>query len=314
MKVIHVMTNNLRKPINELEYEFGKLSIITAFLSVLKWKSYGFTTKLYVDSDYKEYFDRIGLLEMYDEVDDTFLNDSDSIYEAKEISKSLFWSFSKLFVLEKETEPIIISDMDFVPFEDYNKFVDKKCFAFYKEPLTEDYYPSSPDKYLELKPDYQFPDWYDWKCNSYNCAVLYINEPSLKELYLNQAYEYAKGINNTLTERTLTNNIHVLFAEQKMINICAKHLGIDITETIVENGSKLINETVCHLSIYKMIDNESYEKSLNWILSFMKKLNEVSVETYNKLVSLDIFKEYHELLISNDYKIKKPMALKLVKW
>ena len=215
MKVIQVMTNNLGKSMEDLEYEFGKLSLLTAFLSVLKWKSYGFTTKLYVDSDFKEYFSKFGLLEMYDEVDDTFLNNSDKIYEDKGISKTLFWSFSKLFILENEEEPVIISDMDFIPFEDYHKYTDEKCFAYYKEHLSEEFYPSSPDKYLELKPDYQFPDWYDWNCHPYNCAVTYINDSSLKELYLNQAYEYAKGIDYSLTERTLTNNIHVLFAEQK---------------------------------------------------------------------------------------------------
>ena len=170
MKVIQVMTKNIT---DELDINMGTVSKLVSILSVLKWKSFNFTTKLYVDKFYKDYFDSIGLINLYDEVDCTYFTDSDP-YAAKNIDKRFFWAMSKLFVLENEQEPFILSDMDFIPLKDFHSFTeDHEVFGYYREQYRNSI--TYPDKeHMPVGEGYQFPDWLTWSVNPINTAVLYI--------------------------------------------------------------------------------------------------------------------------------------------
>ena len=132
MKVIQVMAKNND---HVCDSHFGLSSLLVTFLSVLKWKSFGHTVKLYVDEHFKEVFQNYGLLELYDEVDDTYFTEND-LYESFDIKKEYFWAFSKLFIYMKEKDNFIMSDLDFIPLQDFHNIIDEsKDYIYYKEIL-----------------------------------------------------------------------------------------------------------------------------------------------------------------------------------
>lgn len=311
MKVIHVMTKNIEEDIYR---GLGNTSILVAFLSVLKWKSFGFTTKIYVDEYTKDYFSKIGLLDLYDEVDDTYFTSTPNIYDKYNINKHYFWAFSKLFVYLNETEPFIMADMDFIPLKDYHSELDEKCLVFYKEELNKDQYPNMDN--LPTAENYSFPEWFTWNEKPCNMCFSYINDSELKNLYLSEAIRYASNnteeynIDDKFEEHTLIPRM--VFAEQRLLSECAKHLDIEIKE-LKTRYEFIFNTKAIHLFGYKDIDFNG-NNPINWIMFFLDKLNKEFPEVYSKLIELEQYTEYREKIEEEGFVYETPKMLKITSW
>lgn len=314
MKVIHVMTRNVN---SNFDFTMGNTTKLVAFLSVLKWKSFGYTTKIYVDEYFKEYFSSIGLLDLYDEVDDTYFIEN-NLYEQHNIDKYYFWAFSKLFVYLNESEPFIMSDMDFIPLQDFHSIIkEDENYAYYNEPIqgNESVYPTKEN--LDTGEGYVFPEWMTWNCLPINAAIVYISDKSLKDLYISEAINYAKNIKfeEGFNEETLrTNEVasRMGFAEQRLLPECANHLNITINK-IKSNYELVFNPREIHLFIYKNLDLKG-NKPYNWILFFLDKLNEEFPEVYSKLIELEEFAEYKEKIEAEGFVYTTPKMLKRTNW
>ena len=305
MKVIHVMTKN-----TEGVYDLNSniLSETVSFLSVLKWKSFGFTTKIYVDEYFKELYTKIGLLDLYDEVDDTFFVDND-LYAQYNIGKHYFWAFSKIFIYLNEPDPFIMSDMDFIPLQDFHQYLDNS-FIYYKESLSDKI--TYPDKEnLICAKDYTYPEWFTWNVLPTNTAICYINNTELKNLYVQEAIRYAQ--NNTDEYEDDNENFRqqifiprMVFAEQRMLPEVANHLGIELKE-IKNNYEMIINEREMHLFIYK-------QGGERWLLYFLDKLNKEFPEVYSKLIELEAYSEIKAKIETEGFIYEIPKMLKRTNW
>ena len=314
MKVIHVMTKNVN---SNFDFTMGNTTKLVAFLSVLKWKSFGYTTKIYVDEYFKEYFDKIGLLDLYDEVDDTYFTEND-LYAQYKIDKYYFWAFSKLFVYLNETEPFILSDMDFIPLQDFHSIIkEDENYVYYNEILqnNKSIYPDKES--LPTAGRYAFPKWLTWSCLPVNTAIVYLSDKSLIDLYITESIRYAKNNKEkyTIEDDTLrTNEVipRMVFSEQRLLPECANYLNIKLNK-IKSNYELVFNPREIHLFIYKNVDSND-NKPYNWLLFFFDKLNQEFPETYAKLINLEEFSEIKEKIDSEGFVYETPKMLKRTNW
>lgn len=308
MKVINVLTKNLKD--TEMDYANTKMSTLTFFLSVIKWKKFGFTTKIYVDEYYKQYLSELGVLELYDEVDDTYLADG-SIYDNNNINPLYYWSFSKLFVIQNETEPFIMADMDFIPLKDFNGIIKNKdeLYVYYHERLRNNEYNYPNKEEMPVAEGYSYPDWFTWNENPINACIVYFPaNDEFKKLYVDEAIRYAKnnyGDLENFENRDLS--IRTIFAEQRMFSEVAKHLNVKVND-IKTMYELIFNEKAIHLMQYKKA------KELYWTVPFLSKLNEFDEHICETILDKEEFKSEKEYISKNRFAIEIPQMLKRTKW
>ena len=74
-----------------------------------------------------------------------------------------------------------------------------------------------------MKNNYKFDREWDWKAKPCNTAFTYIADEDFKKYYVDSAIDFMR---NTISgEDTLKN---MVFAEQRLISMCAKKMGITI--------------------------------------------------------------------------------------
>ncbi len=84
--------------------------ILYTILSIISWKKYNGPIKLYTDSIGAAFYQRFGLLDLYDEVDIRFLNN----YSKTNIDPAYFWTSGKIKCLAHQTEPFVFLDQDMI--------------------------------------------------------------------------------------------------------------------------------------------------------------------------------------------------------
>ena len=124
MKAIHVNwtkpffeRNRLRghgfesiKNLKSETYDQLDSQLLYTMLSAANWKKYNGNIKLYTDSIGASFYQRFGLLDLYDEVDINFLNG----YSRSNIDPAYFWTSGKIKCLAHQTEPFVFLDQDMI--------------------------------------------------------------------------------------------------------------------------------------------------------------------------------------------------------
>ena len=124
MKAIHVNwtkpyfhRNRLRghgfellKNIKSDTYDVPDSQILFTLLSISYWKRYNGPIKLYTDSIGAAFYQRFGILDLYDEVDIKFLNN----YSKSNVDPAYFWTSGKIKCLAHQTEPFVFLDNDMI--------------------------------------------------------------------------------------------------------------------------------------------------------------------------------------------------------
>ena len=304
MKVIQVMTRNNE---NFYNLNLNLSSQLVMFLSVLKWKSFGYTVKLYVDDYFKQIFTENGLINLYDEVDDKYFVEN-NLYEEYNINKKYFWAFSKLFVYLNEKDNFIMSDLDFIPLKDFHDIIDEnKNYVYYREIIDEILYPNN-DK-LKSASDYTFPEWMTWKENPVNTAIVYLADKKLKDLYISEAIRYAQ--NNNITDNDPYNR-NMIFAEQRLLSECAKYLNIDLN-SIKSNYETICNPREIHYYCYKIVDAKKNNLD-NWVLYLLDKLYQEFNDVYSNVIELPEYAIYKDIINSKGFEYRIPKPLLRTKW
>ena len=303
MKVIQVMTKNNDHVCNT---HFGLSTLLVTFLSVLKWKSFGYTVKLYVDDHFKEVFSKYGLLELYDEVDDTYFNNND-LYDTFDINKEYFWAFSKLFIHMNEKDNFIMSDLDFIPLKDFHDIIDEnKNYVYYREILDELTYPQD----LITSSTYTYPEWISWKERPVNTAITYLSNENLKKIYIEEAIRFAQHNTEESDNEGMNLTNRMVFVEQRLLSECAKHLGEELNQ-IKSNYETICNPREIHYFCYKQIDTKD---PYNWVLFFLDKLNKEFPDEYKKIIELPEYLEYKNIIQKVGFDFKTPKALQRTQW
>jgi len=98
------------KNIKSETYTQPDYQLLYTILSALNWKKYNGPIKLYTDSIGASFYQRFGLLDLYDEIDINFLNN----YSKSDIDAAYFWTSGKIKCLAYQTEPFVFLDQDMI--------------------------------------------------------------------------------------------------------------------------------------------------------------------------------------------------------
>jgi hypothetical protein len=186
-------------------------------LSVLTWKKYHGRIELYCNEEHLESLKKWGVDMLYDNINTELLGEL-----PKDINKTEYWNFCKIFIPSRIEPPFVLVDTDLwitSPLEfDFNKsFISYHQESFDKTKESNFYSDFSdfiPEKYI---------GYFDETTKPTNVALLFFTD---KEL-INTWYKTVCEIINEKRKTRLKNTQKVTFLEQWLLPMIAKKNNID---------------------------------------------------------------------------------------
>lgn len=208
--------------------------ILTTILSALKWREKNGSIKMATDSVGYEFYKKRDLLGIWDEV----TTELDDIPEW--VNPRMFWAAGKLFALKNADVPVAVTDMDFIVWDRiaFNNLED--LTVIHREDIYDDVYPDI--HHFQMKRHYIFNPDLDWREKPSNTAFYVIKNKRLRDMYIKEAENFIK---NTESGDNLT---YMVFAEQRLLSMCAKAQGIEINnfsslDRLFYDGEKYFTHT-----------------------------------------------------------------------
>lgn len=225
MQAIH---SNWTKPRTNAcgEFFIEDFDIFTTILSALKWREKNGTIKMATDSVGYDFYKSRNMLGLWDEV----TTELDDIPDT--INPQQFWAAGKLFALNNTSVPTAVIDTDFIVWDRlaFDNLGD--ITVIHREELYSDVY---PDIYhFRMRRGYVFNPNLDWRLNPANTAFYVMKSQILRDTYIAEAMEFMA---NAEDGDSLT---YMVFAEQRLLPMCANILGIGIKE--LSNIKKLFSD------------------------------------------------------------------------
>jgi hypothetical protein len=191
-----------------------KAEILCTLSCLLFIKHYypNFKTIFFVDDYTKEYYQQFGFLHLFDEVNDTLLNE-----DVNKIDKKFFWAMGKIKAQRFVKGPTLTMDLDFRIFDDLTKFGafedDITCLWIEQIDELSYYHPIKALGFTDLRWDY------NWTDKALNVSFLYIKNDEFKNLYCDTALEYMRASYKRfpIPSNKWEKNKPILFAEQYML-------------------------------------------------------------------------------------------------
>lgn len=194
------------------EYAVEDFELFTTILSALKWRDKNGAIKLCADKTALDFYSEIGILPIYDEVEELVVDE--------DINPEMFWAAGKLFALSNQSAPVAMIDTDFIVWE--NILFDRlgECTVIHFEELYPDVYPARD--FFKMKCGYEWRE-FDWSLKACNTAFTVIKSQKLIDEYTETAVDFMK--NAMPSDDRLK---YMVFAEQRLINMCAERSGIEV--------------------------------------------------------------------------------------
>ncbi len=254
----------------------------------------------FVDDFTKEYYNQLGVLELFDEVNNTLLN------EPIKIDKDIFWASSKVLSQRITPGPTITFDLDFRIYDDISKLgvFDGDVSCLWLEEINNEFY-GKPENLLK----YPRLDWdFNWTDNALNVSFLYLKDEDFKNRYCDLALEFMKSSYGRIPKNLdrVQNNKFILFVEQYMLyQLCLidnqkVKLLIDdfypIKDNIVSGCG--VNMDTCgnhfyHFGDHKKMMMEDYEFYNNEV----NRCYEITNQHITNKNDLEVFNNIHKLKV-----------------
>lgn len=231
MKAIHVISTApfTARNIGQ-EYRAEDFDLWNTALSALMWQKLNGEIKLVTDKIGAEYYEKIGLLPLWNEVDARLPESYNGV------DALTFWAAGKLFALQGEAAPCVIIDTDFIVWDKLT--FGKKIIGAHREELNPNIYP--PADYFKLT-DYPEMD-FDMSVLPVNTAFLYIPDESFKQYYTSQAIAFMRS-----AQKTNDRLCYMVFTEQRLLAMCADKLGFEIQTLLDKNRLFVPQDSFTHL-------------------------------------------------------------------
>ena len=228
--MIEAFHSNWTKPfftINpHMDYYVEDFEILTTILSALKWREKNGSIKMITDEIGANYYKSMGLENIWDLGIEISLDNIDY-----DIDSSVFWAAGKLYALKEQKSPCVMIDTDFIVWENIREILkNTQVSVIHKEKIIKEVYPNK--EFFKFKDGYFLDKGLDWTVLPSNTAFMYISNENLKEYYTESAINFMKNLDNNSDKIA-----NMVFAEQRLISMCAKMKNIDI------NKQKLFTHT-----------------------------------------------------------------------
>ncbi len=232
MDAIHInWTKPFRNRFNA-PYEVEDFEILTTILSALKWREKNGNIKMVTDSVGAQYYKKTGL--------DVIWNSVENILDNVDVNSNVFWAAGKIFALKEQNAPVAMIDTDFIVWEriDEEKLADVSVIHF--ENLYPDVYP--PKDFFHMD-NYEFDNDFDWNIKACNTAFCVIKNEKLLRYYTDKSIEFMRH-----TSEQNDRLAYMVFAEQRMLPMCANMLNMSIMafsvlNRLFKNGDNMFTHT-----------------------------------------------------------------------
>lgn len=222
-------------------YYIEDFELLTTILSALTWQTHNGDIQMVTDQVGAAYYRKLGIEKIWN------LGIDDSLEEKmdKTIDPSTFWAAGKIYALEKQMAPCVMIDTDFIIWKPLVEELEKhELTVIHREGLEECVYPGR--ERLITRKSYEYPDKWDWSLEACNTAFSFFKDQAFKDYYVQESIRFMKGVEG---EDPL---IYMVFAEQRLLAMCAAEKGIDIyafsdTEKLFHSGQ----EVFTHIWGYK---------------------------------------------------------------
>lgn len=281
-----------------------KAEVLCTLSCLLFIKHYypNFKTIFFVDQYTKKYYEQFGFLSLFDEVNETLLD------EECGINKTVYWAAGKIIAQRSIEGPTLTLDLDFRIFNDISKFnvFESDISCLWMEDIRNQFYMTP-----QYAMSYTYLDWkLPWDYNAFNTSFLFLKNESFKNLYCDLAISYMRSnykiLPNTLSK--VENSKFMMFVEQYMLRQLSKehnqkcNLLIDNFSPINTNDDLVksvgLNLENCGNHFYHYGDHKTHmiikdNFCMNEIERCTTKTNnviidEIQLNVFNKLSKRDI--------------------------
>lgn len=187
--------------------------LLTTILSALMWRRKNGNITMITDTVGAEYYKRTGIDCIWDGIE--------VLLDTVNVNPDVFWAAGKLYALSMQKAPIAMIDTDFIVWEtlDFDKLGDVTVIHF--EDLYPDVYP--PKEYFKMQ-DYEFDSRFDWNVKACNTAFCVIKNEEALRFYTDEAIKFMRS-----AEETDDRLKYMVFAEQRLLPMCAKVSGAEVS-------------------------------------------------------------------------------------
>ena len=262
-------------------YFIEDYELFTTILSALLWRKHNGSIKMVSDTVGTEYYHRLGLAHLWDLGIDTVLDTmiDDAIYPLS------FWAAGKIFALKEQAAPCVMIDTDFIVWKPlYAEIKDETLAVAHREGICAEIYPEKSFFNMDIK--YEFPSEWDWKALPCNTALLYIADEKFKDYYTSESIRFMQNLCET---KNIT--AEMVFAEQRLLAMCAESKGINI-KTFLNVNNLESQDTFTHVWGLKSELHANCEKRRDFCLSCARRLSNDFPEETATLKKIECLKPY----------------------
>lgn len=180
-------------------------------LSALYWRRLNGKITLCCDSRFAEYYEKLGITDIWDEVRICVKDDLEGI------NPLMFWAGGKLLALREMSAPVVMLDTDFIVWKKLE--FGSEIIAAHRENISEGIYP--PLSFFKTK-QHIIPNFSE-DVLPLNTAFFYVPNNDFKEFYTSQAISFMK-----CAEDCADFLKYMVFAEQRMAAMCAEYTGTPV--------------------------------------------------------------------------------------
>lgn len=196
-------------------YQMTDFDLLTTVLSALVWRRENGSIRMITDNTGAQYYRSLGLTDLWDGGIFTYLNDIPST-----IDPCTFWAAGKLYALAATPAPCVMLDTDFIVWHSLSEHWHRPLAVIHREALNPAIYPA-PSAFV-LAPSYHFPTNWNWHEPACNTALTYFGNDTLRKTYVGQAMDFMQAA------RGRDGLIYMVFAEQRLLAMCAQACGVPI--------------------------------------------------------------------------------------
>lgn len=277
--------SNWSKPFfvdNKKNYFIEDYDILTTILSALKWRQHNGPIKMITDETCAQYYKYLNIEDIWDLGIEVKLNNISS-----KIDEEVFWAAGKIYALQSEKAPVAMIDTDFIVWDSIEEILkNKDICVIHREGINEDVYPSKD--YFKFNEGYKLNSFYDWNEKPCNTAFLYISNNDFKDYYTNESINFMKNVINNKDRIK-----YMVFAEQRLISMCAKYKGFYISELMNLRELSLERQKLfTHVWGYKSVMKNNYKLRENFCTRCLKRIIEDFPQYEEKLANIKEFNRY----------------------
>jgi hypothetical protein len=205
-----------------VRYTIADYDLLSTILSALEWQKHNGNIKMITDNTGAAYYQHLGIVHIWDLGIDTLLESAPDCT----VKPFPFWAAGKIYALESQNAPCAMIDTDFIIWQPLYKQLEHTTLAvIHREPINDMIYPSKTA--FVMNKNYTFREQWDWSALPCNTAFLYIADESFKRYYTEHSIMFMKHL-----ERSRNTTAEMVFAEQRLLAMCAVEKGIPITSLL----------------------------------------------------------------------------------